>query len=189
LPSTATWTSSNGEKKSILDLFLSKTCSPGQSPLGIATASESPDARHDHLVVSASLVDEIVSPLPALDDMLRPVLLRMGAFQEKREAWAKSVEERIGAIPELPQLDILARLERIKAAALSVAQEVLGTTWGKLRSPIRFHSQESILLMLLVRTVKAARRDTLSRKNWHSTTLSPEITFVFLGGPTFFLRV
>ncbi len=118
---------------SILDFFLFKPCSPGTSPLGLATASESPDARHDHLVVSITLADGVVSPLPALDDIQCPARLRIGAFPEKREVRAKTVEERVGAIPKLSQLDILARLERIKAAVLSEASEVLGTTGGKMR--------------------------------------------------------
>ncbi|NBO64558.1 MAG: hypothetical protein EBU88_06900 [Acidobacteria bacterium] len=120
--------------------------------------------------MSATLADGIVSPLPPLDDMRCPVRLRMGAFREKRETWAKAVEDRVGAILELPQLDTLTRLERIKAEALSVAREVLGTTGGKLRPPIRFHSKESIRLMKLLRTVKAARKDILSRKDLAAAT-------------------
>jgi hypothetical protein len=89
----------------------------------------------------------------------------MGAFKDKREKWARTVEERVRALPGLSELDPLTRLVSIKAEALRVAREVFGTTGGELKPPIRFHSKESIRLMTLLRTVKAARRDILGRKN------------------------
>ena len=59
-----------------------------------AEASVSPDPRHDHAVVSARLAVGLVSNLPGLVDMRRPVRLRMGAFVERLEVWANVVEER-----------------------------------------------------------------------------------------------
>ena len=137
----------------------------GVPPLYSAFARDSPDPRHDHRVISSSLTEGIVSPLPALDDLRTPVRLRMGAFKDRRDQWAKLVQERVEALPDLDQLGALARLDRIKQVASSTAREVLGTIGGKLRPAIRFHSRESIRLMSLLRTVKAAQRDILHRKD------------------------
>lgn len=163
-PPSATWTNSTGSKESVLDFFLTKSVPQGAPPLTSASAFDSPDPRHDHRAITSELIRGIISPLPPLDDLRAPVRLRMGAFRDKREQWADLVEERVRAIPDLEQLGALAKLDRIKEEASMAAREVLGTTGGKLRQAIRFHSRESIRLLSLLRTVKAARRDILSRK-------------------------
>ena len=124
-PSSATWANYDGSKESVLDFFLSKSIPLGVPPLHSAIARDSPDPRHDHRAISSSLTEGIVSPLPALDDLRAPVRLRMGAFKDKREQWAKLVQERVDALPDLDQLGALARLNRIKQEASGAAREVL----------------------------------------------------------------
>ncbi len=170
-PSLPTWSNVEGSKASTLDFFLSKAITQRDGPhimatcLSTVSASESPDPRHDHKAVLALLVEGLVSPLPPLEDMRAPVRLRMGSFHERREQWARLTQQRVEAVPCLESLNVFERLDRIKAAATQAAREVLGTTGGKLRPAIRFHSKESIRLLSLLRTVKAARRDILSRKD------------------------
>jgi len=131
---------------------------------------DSPDARHDHRVISAPLATIVVSPLPSLEDLKTPIRLRMGAFKDKREQWATLVNERVESLSGLQQLGALERLDEIKKIASSTARKVFGTTGGKLRKAIRYHSKESIRLMSLLRTVKAARRDIFSRKDADTST-------------------
>ena len=98
-----------------------------------------------------------------------------------------------------PQLNALEHLDRLKAVALEAAREVPGTTGGKLCRPIRFHSSESIRLMSLLRTVKAARRDIQARRDsapgaragpsramrmvWDRGIIPPGGSFAFLTDP------
>ena len=137
-PSSATVSSYEGAKESILDFFLSTLIQSVGPCLHSTLASDSPDPRHDHRVVSAAVAHGIVLSLPPLDDMRAPVLLRMGCFKDRREQWARLVEERLQSLPQLQQqgLSALARLDIIKEEALNAARKILCTSSGKLKSPI-----------------------------------------------------
>jgi hypothetical protein len=92
----------------------------------------------------------------------------MGAFSAKRDRWSALVSQRVLAVPDFANLDTFDRLDVIKEESLRAAREVLGTTGGKLRPAIRFHCPESIKLSSQLRTLKAARRDILSRRGLSS---------------------
>ena len=167
-PQAPTWTSVDGSRRSTLDFFLFKTAPSGAPTLISASALLSPDARHDHMVVRSTLLEGVVSPLPALEDMRSPPRLKMGAFSAKRDRWSALVSQRVLAVPDFASLDTFERLDIIKEESLRAAREVLGTSGGKLRPAIRFHCPESIKLSSLLRTLKAARRDILGRKGLSS---------------------
>ena len=134
LPQDMTWCSRNESRRAVLDFFLCKSCPAGTPPLSVVTCYESPDPRNDHRVVSGTLAQSVVSPLPALDDMKRPVRLRMGAFAERRDLWACEVEKRVATLP--PPDDPLARFDQGREAALAAARDIFGETSGGLQSPI-----------------------------------------------------
>jgi len=180
MPGSSTWSNASNTKSSTLDFFLSKAApsQDGIPPVGpclrSASTSESPDPHHDHKIVSGLLADGIVSPLPPLEDLRTPVRLRMGKFHAKREEWSRVVQERVEAFSAQPARDAFERLDQVKATILKAAHEVLGSTGGKLKPAIRFHSSESIRLTSLLRTVKAARRDILARKDTEPSA-APEL--------------
>ena len=78
------------------------------------------------MAVRSTLLEKVVSPLPALEDMLSPTRLKM-------------VSQLVLAVPDFASLDTFKRLDVIKEESLRAAREVLGTTGGKLRPVILLH--------------------------------------------------
>ena len=129
-----------------------------------AEAFVSTDALLDHCGVRVVLCEEKVGSMPPLEAMRRPLRLRLDKFKKRQEEWreavSKAMEKTALAIGNEP----FARLVAFKKIALACARTTLGTSGGRLRSAIPFHSAAVIRLQARLRLLRVVRRELYTRQ-------------------------
>ena len=140
--------------QSTLDyIFVGPTAAPLQYTYCI---HPSPDPRHDHMVVRAQILGLPASPLPTLQQLVKPIRLRMERLPEHQEQLVEQVRAKLDMLPEN---DATVRLVNAISAAVAVAKELLGTTGGAIRIPGPRLSTEMLRLRDEHRVLTTAIRD------------------------------
>ena len=122
------------------------------------------DPRLDHWAVSVQLVDSRINPMPALEDLRRPVRLKMSNWPTRRDQWKSALESCLQQLGSRPaEGNIFTYLDSMKWLMLTTAGQILGTTGGKIRAIIPFNTPKYICLCNRLRFLQAACRDIATR--------------------------
>lgn len=153
-----TWCSQSQDQSAVLDYFLVRL--PNTPTCVVLPAQH---VVHDHSIISISLDDSIISPLPPKWNIMKPKRLKMNHWAERRGKWADLVGQRISKLPSTA--DPLSRADAAQTIALNTAKEVLGMSGGNRASLIPFHSSGFRKLVAALRIVKSARTDLMKRRD------------------------
>ena len=159
-PPGYTWSSYNESRRAVLDCFFHSEA----TGLTEVMAFYNIDPRHDHAGVKAAISIKGIEAMPPLEALRRPVRLNMKQWKEKRALWQEAV---VRALPPAAPDNIedpFQQLEHTKKVCMALARSILGTTGGKLRSPIPHHSSGYIKLTSRLNLLKVVRREIHARK-------------------------
>jgi hypothetical protein len=86
-----------------------------------ATAFSSPDPRHDHKGVRLVCLFPGIEPMPPLESLFRPLLLKMKGWSHTRQEWQASTTQALAAVDE-GSIDCFVQLEQMKQVAVVLEQ-------------------------------------------------------------------
>lgn len=162
-PADFTWSSYGDRRLATLDGFFSRT-KLGNASLTNPITVTCHDPRLDHRAVRVTLSEPRIESMPPLEALRRPIRLNMASWKKHCEEWKEAVNMALNEIPRTSS-DPFALLDTAKEIALTSAKKLLGTTGGKLRPAIPFHSSQFIALQNQLRLLRVTHREILSRQS------------------------
>ena len=159
-PPDPTWSSYNETRRAVLDCFFHSAAAVFTEVVAFYNI----DPRHDHAGVRAAIRIAGIEAMPPLEALRRPVRLNMKRWGDKRAQWKDAVTHALASAIPAHIEDPFQRLEHTKEVCMALARSILGTTGGKLRSPIPHHSSEYIQLTARLHLLKIVRREIHARK-------------------------